>query len=234
MTVPSRRMRPAAVLALPLLMIIMACAQSGPDSLTTPTPTDSSPAYTCSSSCMFETRDLAVTTGPGWQLERKETNLIALTTAHGELTLGVSALNQPQGPNDLLQMDLADARKRDPHARICAGPEAMPMPNGPANGQIAVLCYLSPATQGQPAFDAAALWIEAVDSSATIDFAIRLSMPVANADVFEQEALPVIHTVAWKVSSPSAAPPSDATFYPPPQQQLCFTDPKTGTMHCTP
>jgi hypothetical protein len=131
-------------------------------------------------------------------------------------------------------MDLFDARKRDPRARICAGPETMPMPNGPANGQIAVLCYLSPATQGRPAFEAAELWIEAVDSSATTDFAIRLLMSVANVDVFEQEALPVIRTVAWKVYSRSAAPPSDATLYPPPHQQLCLTDPKTGTMHCTP
>lgn len=190
----------------------------------------SAPPAPRASPVLVDTDSLSVTMPSGWQLQERRSNLITLTTERGALTLGASALDQPQTPGELLQQDLADARKRDPNASICAGPQTQGIPNGPADGQVAVICYVYPPVGGSPSFQAAEVWFEGVNSDATIDYAIRLLMPVSTAAAFEREAVPVIRSVRWKVYSRSTVP-SFEPAPPPPHQQLCFPS-SSGILQC--
>ncbi len=69
-----------------------------------------------------------------------------------------------------------------------------------------MICYVYPATQGRPSFQATEVWFDRVNGDASIDYAIRLWMPASTADAFEQEAVPVIRTVHWKVYRPVTVP----------------------------
>ena len=141
-------------------------------------------------------------------------------------------MDQPQTPGELLQQDLADARKRDPNASICGGPQTQRIPNGPSNGQVAVICYVYPAGQGRASFQAAEIWWEGINSDGSLDYAIRLLMAASAAQAFVQEAVPVIGTVRWKVYRPTLVPSEVAV--PPPHQQFCFQPGPKAPMQCVP
>lgn len=179
---------------------------------------------------LVETTFLSVTAPPGWEVREKTSNLITVATQRGSLTLGVSQLDHPQTPVQLLQEDLADARKRDPKASICAGPQAQQVPNGPTNGALAIICYIYPATQGRSSFQAVEIWFEGISADASLDYAIRVLAPASTAESFEREAIPVIRSVQWRVR---VAVPSGQVPTPIPHQQLCLPS-LNGTMQCVP
>jgi hypothetical protein len=181
---------------------------------------------------LIETDDLSVAVPSGWQLKSKTSNVIKLNSEHGELTIRASRMNQPLTLGQLLQVDLANARELDRNARVCGGPIAARMPDGPADGRAVVFCYVYPSMKGYPSFDAEELWFEAVNSGATIHFAIRLLMEASDDELFVNEALPVIRSVHWKVSAPTVRPSYDPRN-PPHHAPLCLPSGPGGRIVCS-
>jgi hypothetical protein len=105
-------------------------------------------------------------------------------------------------------------QKVDPNAKLCGGPLARSIPNGPTDGQVAAICFLYPA-QGK-SLQATELAWHGVNADASIDFAINLVVGPAYESAFTPEALAVIRTVRWKQyrrpapPGPASAPPATA------------------------
>jgi hypothetical protein len=178
---------------------------------------------------LIETDDLSVAVPSGWQLESKTSSVITVYSKHGNVRIGVRRMGQPLTLDQLIQGDLANASALDRNARICGGPLAARMPNGPADGQAVVFCYVYPPQNGEASFEAAELWFEAVNSDATINFAIRLFTTASNYELFVHEALPVIGSVHWKVSAPVGQP----SYAPPPNHvPLCLPSGPGGGLVC--
>jgi hypothetical protein len=180
---------------------------------------------------LIETDDLSVAVPSGWQLESKTSSDITVYSKHGNLRIGVRTMGQPLTLDQLIQGDLANASALDPNARVCGGPLAARMPNGPADGQAVVFCYVYPPQNGEASFEAAELWFEAVNSDATINFAIRLLAVASNYELFVHEALPVIGSVHWKVSAPAGQPSYDPGI-PPNHVPLCLPSGPGGRIVC--
>jgi hypothetical protein len=142
-------------------------------------------------------------------------------------------------PDDLIQDDLATVRVRNPDAHICFGPQGWPMPNGPADGQVAIFCYQSSPDQGQPSYQSAELYIEAVNSDASVEYFVSLWMPNAPdgdaVNAFVKEAEPIIKTVVWHPKAlPSDALPSYTPFSLPPPQAFCLPTLNGAPVLCVP
>ena len=217
-----------------VVAMLLSCFGPPPE----PSPTNSgkivanSPPTASARTTLIETDDLSVAVSSGWQLKSKTSSAITLyIRTDGELTIGTRRMDQPLTLDQLLEVDLASARQLDRSARVCMGPIAARMPNGPADGQAVVFCYVYPSTNGDPSFEAAELWFQAVNTDATINFAIRLFTTASNYELFVQEALPVIKSVHWKVSAPAGQPSYDPQN-PPPYVHLCLPSGPGGRVVC--
>jgi hypothetical protein len=144
----------------------------------------------------IETERIAVVVSSGWQVVATKPDAIQIKNPHGLLSFGASSLAQPQTPTELIQGDLTEAQKVDPNAKLCGGPLARSIPNGPDGGQVVAICLVYP-TQGQSSQAIELSW-HGVNADASIDFAVNLLVGPAYESVFTTEALAVIRTVRWK------------------------------------
>jgi hypothetical protein len=159
----------------------------------------------------IDTERIAVVVSPGWVVMATKPDAIQIQNPHGLLAFGANSLAQPLTTSQLLQADLTDALKVDPNAKLCGGPLARSIPNGPSDGQVVAICLLYPA-QGQ-SFQAIEMAWHGVNADASIDFAINLVVAPAYQNVFTSEALAVIRTVRWKQYQ-RPAPPGPASAPP--------------------
>jgi hypothetical protein len=159
----------------------------------------------------IETDRIAVVASSDWQVITTAPDAIRVQNPHGVLAFGASSLAQPKTPSELLQGDLTEAQKVDPNAKLCGGPLARPIPNGPPAGEVVAICLLNP-TQGQSSQVIELSW-HGVNADGSVDFAINLLVAPAYESAFTTEALAVIRTVKWKQYQPPA-PPGPASAPP--------------------